>query len=795
MAQANFSPHPGKVMNFASEYVSERTIAATLAACVFALIAPCVGCSGAQTDADMPETSPQGDPDVAVEAARRNVEGSLPGPEQDEAKRKLDVATDRAVQVHVAQAQAAFEQRLLPIVEQEYAKAAKHRPEDQRVVSGKSKLAETRAKGNAALSAARVRLQRLGNRPVQAEERPEWEALLRDLEWLGMWQEQFPGAAELRKEATAAVVLYLLADARLQLALEERDLAEAQAQKALAWDAGNTEVIAFLSEVRGGAQAEALIKRADAAMADGRTETAISLFQDALKALPTSQAARQGLAEAKKRLVTRLLVDARAAQKALKWPQAMALAGQARAAGTEDQKLLVEVNGLRKEINLHAVELLWPKLLAAQAKKFDGAALIYAREVATMVADYKDVAKRLKALEASAADKAGYTVQLSATKVDKLGPEVAQAVLNAQFLALWQQGAWDRRKVILVDKKKKGPVDATLLLDWLLLRVARTQAEEARSKLYLDHVETVANPAHAEARGRQSSALTKLNSASDALRPVQEALNQTQANLHNSQTQLDDIEGKISSEDAQWYKDKVSPCPDGKLNCELTRAHKRWSANVEFYHKAIEAEKKKIAQLEPQFAKLQAEVDARQKAYDDAEKAYAETPQTIRRDVMRKHDYEVTRHKVSIEAQLHAVLREGHGKTQKESSQDAQVKEARDDFSTPKVDMKGTVLEAEKPNGLPEDPTLLADIGGKMLAAVLPLLFKGLETQGDRHFVQAGLAKTEPERVHWLMLAALVSDGLSPEVRLKVQAQLLELTGWRAVDNTIDYEKLPTAAK
>lgn len=783
-------------MNFAGPRASAHFLAVTLTPWVLALCAPCVGCSGAQTDTDVLESSGQGgDPDVAVEAARRNLEGSLPGPEQDEARRKLDVAIDRAVQVHVAQAQAAFEQRLLPVAELEYAKAAKHRPEDQRVVSGKSKLAETRAKGNAALSAARVRLQRLANRPVQAEERPEWEALLRDLEWLAMWQEQFPGAAELRKEASAAVVAYLIADARLQLALEERELAEAQAQKALAWDAGNPDVIAFLSEIRGGSQAEALIKRAEGAMADGRTEVAIGLYQDALKALPSSQGARQGLADAKKKLVTKLLVDARAAQKALKWPQAMALAGQARAVATEDLKLLTEVNGLRKEINLHAVEMLWPKLLAAQAKKFDGAALVYAREVSAMVGDYKDVAKRLKALELSAAEKSGYALQLAASKVDKLGPEVAQASVHAQLLAQWQLGGWDKRKVILVDKRKKGAVDATLQIDWPMLRVTRTQAEEARSKLYLDHVETVANPAHAEARGRQSGALTKLSAASDALRPVQEALNQAQANLHSSQTQLDDIEAKITSEDAQWYKDKVSPCPDTKLNCDLTRGHKRWAANVEFYHKAIEAEKKKIAQLEPQFTKLQADVDARQKAYDEAERAYTETPQTIRRDVMRKHDYEVTRHKLNIEAQLHATLQEGHGKTQKATSQDVQVKETRDDFSTPKVDMKGTVLEAEKPNGLPEDPTLLADVCGKMLATALPLLFKGLETHGDRYFVQAGLAKTEPERVHWLMLAALASEALSPEVRLKVQAQLLELTGWRAIENTIDYEKLPTSAK
>jgi hypothetical protein len=739
------------------------------------------------------------DPDQEVANLERELTEA--GPDSARIQGLLDAARDRAVAFHVDAGGRALRNHELAHAESELQLAVRHAPEDARVTQLRQSLANTRKRVAEAVQTGRARLQKLSGLEPRPEDRGEWLALLADLDELAPWTAEVPDAAHLRQEARDAATVWLLADARQHLAAGNVAEARAALDRAEGLTPGSPQVKAARAEIDGTADTTAVMRQADDLAAQGKHLEARRLYLTVLQRDATHAKARQGALETGKAAVNALLLQAKVAREAGRWPEAIQAANDAVAVGTEDPKLAADARKQAVELNGRLIGGLAQRFQTARARKLDAAALVYAREIVALVGpaaptDSKQVQairKQLARLEAAVQAKASYRLAI-------VQPPVPKGAPAGVATALWQ-GVQARlvaavgKTVALLPKSAKG-ADGSLTLTVPTFLVERATVVETRKKDYLDHSEVVDNPAYAEAQGRQSAALTALNAALDALRPVQDEINAGERDLHQSKLQLAEIEQKIAQEDAAYYKDRPSPCPGGKLDCAQTRGHERWKPNVAYYLKAISKSQAVLQDLEPERLKLQAAVDARQQGFDAAQKVAAETPRRVTREVWLPHEYVVWRHDLAVDATLTVAWSEPAPKGTQPTVVQSQsvVLQKRSDYSSDRVEVKGQVLEPLAVSALPTDPTVVVDVAGRLLDAAMPPVVQALAHHGERFARQAAMAQDDLTRVHFLMLAATSGAALTPLSRAQVLQQLADLTGWHADTGKVDTGRLQLPA-
>ena len=734
-----------------------------------------------------------GDPDQEVANLERELTEA--GPDSARVQAQLDAARDRAVAVHVEAGGRALRNHELGHAEGELQLAMRHLPEDPRVAGLRLSIAGARRQVAQTVTNCRGRLERLAGLEARAEDRGEWLALLADLDELSLWEHELPDAAHVRQEARGPAVTWLLTEAKQQLAAGDGTAARASLDRAEALTPGAPAVALARQAIEGIADVASLLRQADELAAQGKHAQARKLYQQVLARDPGNLAARKAVADGKVLEVRVLLEQVKVERLAGRVDRAIAAANEAVAVGTENAALAAEARKVATDLNGRLIGGLYAKMQAAQGRKLDAAAWLYAREIATLVGpaaatdskQIKDVRKRLAGLEASVQAKAAYRLVLSQGPVPKDAPAGVAAALS-QGARARLTAALGRAVTVLAKASKQA--DGSLAVQVPTFTVNRYTTPEARSKQFLDRTEVVDNAKYFEAQGRQSTALAALTQGLDALRPVQEEINLAQRELHQSKLQLTEIEQKIVSEDTAYYKGRTSPCPGGKLDCPKTRGHERWQANVAYYSKAIAKQEAVLRDLEPERLKMQRIVDEKQAGYDEAVKVAAETPRRVPKEVWLPYDYQVVRHDLAVDATLTVALTQVGAEPVRGQ---AVVQEARSDLASDGVEVKGQVLEPQKASGLPGDATLVADVTGRLLDAALPAVVQLLARHGERFVRLAGAAKDDLTRVHWLVLAAQAGEAMPVETRAQVLQQLADLTGWHADTGKLDVDRLQLA--
>lgn len=751
-------------------------------------------CLGPQYARRAEQQQSEGDVDGAVATLREAVERTPPGPQADLYQRRLNEAIQRALQVHLGAAAEALAHFALATAEREYALAAGYDPHHPEVAAGKARAAEVRTRGAQAIAKVRQLLDELATGEPKLEDRARWHQVIAELRWLHGWSKDFPEAKELRTRAQGPVRAFLLAEARQLRAVEELEAAGAVARMALEWEPNDAEAKAILDEISGLSDVEAQAKAAAQHLAEGRHEQAVAAYRAAFERNPQSYAARQGLAEAQRQWAQELLKEAREAWKAGRAGAAMQAIGKVRGLQVEDPALQAEIAKTARDVFAKARAVLLPRAVQAQGRGWHGAALLYLRTLQALLGEDKDVARLLAKVEPALQAQLAYRLELPPVTLAKGVPAGAATALQSALVRQLEAAGLAQRRVAAVTGKAARNSDGVLAVTLTELDIQRRQEQEARTKDFLDHVDIVDNPAWGEAQGRMATALTALNSASDALRPVVDEVNKAEASLHRLQEQLAEIRKKIKEEDAEHYAGKPSPCKDGGLACPETRGHQRWKQNVEFYETRIVKENDKLAKAGPELRRLQGKVDEAQRAFDEAQKVATETPRRIPREVWLPHAYEVTRHHLKWTAKLRVAWREGPGRgragwTERAAGEQA-LTDTRTDHSTGNVIVKGQVLEPLHESVLPDDASLTVDVAGRLVEGALAPVLDGLYRHAERFLRSAEVAKSDLERVHWLMLAALSKEALPAEQRAAAAGKVFEIAGWHPDTGAVDPDRM-----
>ncbi|MFZ4577651.1 MAG: hypothetical protein ACOYOB_04565 [Myxococcota bacterium] len=757
-----------------------------LAACLAFL----VGCSSAPVaDVDAPVASRvPADIDDAVALAREQLAAAVPGPDADNARGRLAQRLDEAVDHYVQVGDERLVAHDISGAEQAYAKAAAYMADDPRVRQARDRAADVRTQAANIMGNIRVRTQRLAGREGSTEDRPEWQALLADMEWLLSWPDVHPDAAEVVRQAAPSAAKQLVAYARQLAALQEFANAVVQIDAALRWQPGHIEAMGLRAELVAAVEAMSLVQQGNERLAAGRPDEAVALFQQATERSALVTDARQGLIEGRRQWGLRLLAQARATDPKSALTQAIALVAGVRALGADDPTLQADTDALAKQLNALALARLSPRIALAKQKRLPGALFVYSRLAAQLQPGTKDLVKQQRAADKAILGLVEFRIGLKTDKLPKTAPSEVMAILLDRLTQGLNPAGPEAGHVVLATKGGKSAAILKILLP--VFDVRRQTTPEERSKPYLDGIVQVDNPGWFEAQGEKTAALAQLNAASDALRPLLDQLNKSEAALFQLQEQLEALHKKIRDEDQAWYTDKPTPCTDKTLDCPQTRAHQRWAANLEFYTQQIDKENKRLEKLAPDVARRQAEVDKAQKAFDRAEKIAHETPSMTPSEVWMTHTYRVLRHELHLVAEMELTLL--LGRKTLATGRNA-VEDRRSDYETDAVLVRGQVLENQRLPQLPANPQLVTQAIDQLLAVALPPIAAALRTQAEPFVRKAAAAKTDLERVHWLALAALSPHGMSPEAHAQAVAELVELTGYDAVAGRLvaDRLKLP----
>ncbi|MSP92093.1 MAG: hypothetical protein EXR79_09885 [Myxococcales bacterium] len=753
------------------------------AACVAGLALALDGCGATQSVGISEVGVDDGDLDVAIVRTEAALKSTRRADERARLERRLRELRDRGVSEHVLQGDTAFAGRDLLRAEAAYRHAATYVPDDYRVQQGFAKVTQVRARASKAVVDAREALTRWVGTPYRDDNRGAWSNLAVNLDWLGQWERDVPEAASLRQEGTPHVAAFFVWDAQVQAAAGAMDGAIVTLHKALKWAPQHPDAVRLLADWQTTADAATVLKQAQQFVAELRFEDALSLLRRTLERNPGAEAIRLAELDVRKRFVTDRMDAAQVADRAGQLGAAVAALAQARAVGTEDADLALALQKRSLDVDLRAAKRIYPQFQAALSRRLDGAALVFGRTILALLTDYKDVGKRMQAIEAALPQRLVYRVEVVLGTTPKAAPpELGAIVVAAVRRALETAGA-AQHLVVVVPRGAKP--DTTLRVDVPVFSLTWRSDPEERSKSYLDRVDVVDNPDWPTTQGRQTSALAGLNAALDKLRPILDEVNTAEANLHLMQEQLLQIRSRITDEDATWYKTRPSPCKDSSLSCRETRANQRWQANIDYYVTGIERENAKLLRLGPELRRLQQAVDETQKVFDAAQKAAADTPRRQPHEVWKAHGYQVMRHTLAAEARLE--FRIGTGATQ--TFAPAELKETRTDFSTETVMVNGQVLEPQKGNDLPDDASATAELVRTLAAQGLPAVADRLMSHAQRHVDAARTAKTDVERVHHLVMAALSSAALSVAAHAEAVQRLADLTGWRADSGALEFER------
>ncbi len=699
-------------------------------------------------------------------------------------REELQAAGAAAQLTHVDAANRHMNAHDLASAEAELALAANYSVTDTRYLAAKGRVAELR--GRCAMLQGQIRglLMRLEGKPYASADAPLYAQLLDSLEFLLGWQKDYPGVIELRDRAAPLLAGYKAAEARAEWEAGNADAAQARLAEAERWKADHPAVVAARKEQQqhGALAAERAAVRD--LLAAGNHTAALARADQAL----VSHGGDSELV-GMRRKAARVVIDGQLAAAvtdlgAGQWAEAAQKVAQARfIAGTDPELqkgLEVAVPGLQKPMTAALAK----RAASAQSKGWSGSAWWYGQVLAAVLgADAKRDAGQAKLL-GNLSEAARFHVTTRALALDK---PVAAALAADLPAAVVQQSAAAMAKRLLdlgpvaatVNTGKSKQVDGLLQLQWPKLSIERTQAQQKRTKEFLDHTELVDNPEWALAQSKMSAELAKLNAATDEARPLRDTANVAESKLFQLQGQFADVKRKIAEEDKATYANTPSPCADGKLECPQTKAHLRWRANLEYYERRIAEESAKLAVLAPKLRAAQEVEEAAQKRYDAARDIAEKTSRKIPNPVYLPYSYEVTQHRVKIAAQIKLGLTAGTGKTGKPLAEAAPgIDEVLEDFASDTVMIKGQVLEPQHVPTLPDDASLTTGLVHRLVEPAMQPVLDALSRHAGRFVAKADAAKTPDEQGHWLALAWLSRAALGEPERQQVVAKLAAIYGY-----------------
>ncbi len=761
------------------DFAAGTTLVPRAALAVFGAVLA-TACSGPQESTQTPVAAD--DVDGAVVAAERQL-ASADFISAPDAKQALENARDRAIATHADAGQRALRNHDLKSADSECKSAQRYNNSDSRVVDLRAKIASARTTVVNLVASSRQSLQKLSGLERNEADRPAWQALCGDLDELALWEAEFPDAAHVRAEAKRPVAQWFVGEARALRAKGQVDAARAALERAAAVWSDSPDVAALTKEMSGVSDAAPYLAKGDDLAAQGQFALAVQAYREATVRDPASDQAKKSLATALRQQQRSAMDRARQAAAAGRVQDAIAAAQEGAKVQTGDLQADAEAVALSRSVGQALAGWLYDRFATAQKKKLPGAAWVYGREIQVLVGSYRDVDPSMVKLEAQLVATSAFRLQVVSVVPPKKDhpPEGLAAALHQAL-----QGRLDKAlgpSVQVTTQAGQGK----LLADISAFSIKRSAERQERRKPYLDHTVIVDNPAYGEAKGKEAAALTALNVGLDALRPVQDQINDGEKQLFQTKQQLAEIEAKVSTEDAAWYKTRPSPCPDKSLRCPQTRASQRWAANLDYYRKNLDKFAALLTRLEPERLRLQAEVEAKQKLFDEAEKAVTETPVRRPSEVWVPYDYVVWQHQLNVSAKLTMNFQQ---KGAEALHGEATLLQSRSDVATDKVLVKGQMLEPDKPASLPTDPTVVLEGLGQMLDQVLPPVFQRLAHHADPAGLAALEVKDELQRIHQLAIAARGYKAMTPELAQKVLADLLERTGWNMATSEVDAQRL-----
>ena len=765
-----------------------------LLALVWGMIA--TGCSAPAREVGQAAVELPDDPDEKVRRLRKAVAMLPPGPEAELVQAQLGEALQQAVLIHLDLAQRQLREHDLSGAESELVMAASYDAQDPRIIELKGKAAEVRGRCTLALGQVRGLLQRLEGQSYRPEQLAMWQQLAEALGILAEWSVDFAEGVKLRARAAPGLASWKAQEAK-QLWLKG-DVGGAQGclAEAQRWQPDHPEVVA----IRDHMAAQGKIAQVRAAVAEslqqGKYPAALRAAEEALKSYAGDAELLAMRANAANGVAEQWVAAAKSARQAGNPVQAAAALANARQAGSAEPKLIkligVEAAALKKVV----LSTLAKQIAAAQSKGWIGTAWVkYLALQAILGADPKRDAAMLK-LQAAMDRLSSYrlavaTAPLPAPLAKLLPPALVTALNAATAAVVARELQATLQPEMRVTLAKGGPTDGVLQVAWGNLAVGRTQVEESRKKNYLDRTDMVHNPKWNEAQSAQAAGLARLNSATDELRPVLDDVNSAEGKLYQLQNQLQEVRRKIEDENRAYYQGRPSPCPDGKFACPQAHATLRWKANVDYYEKRIAEENGKLEVLAPKLARLQVSADAAKKAYDVAALAAEQAPEKIPNEVWLPYDYSVTIHTLKVAAMLQIKWVQGQGKDALVRWQTSPaLDEVRQDHSCANVIVKGQLLEPQHASALPEDPTLAVELAGRMATPALQPVLAGLRVHAQRWVSRSESARTDDERLHFLMLAWRARAALDPGQLPVIKERLKVLAGLDAEASTIDVQRL-----
>lgn len=735
-------------------------------------------------------------PDDEVAAAREAAEHAPAGPDADRAQARLATAIQKALKFHLDRADLALAGLDLAEAESEIIAAAALDPGDGRVVDLRGKAAEVRSQCTLAIGQVRGLIARLRPNAPRAQDATLWQELAEALTLLGQWASAFPEAAGLRAEAAPLLANWQAFLGEAAFAAADMAKAEQHATAGAAWKADHAAIVALRARLANVGEIVGVRARVKAALDAGQFEVAVREADQALAvhAADAELLAMRATAGAK---AAQLHVDAaKAALKAGQVAQCAAAVAAARQLARADAALGKTLDGLTKEFSKKVEKSLGGRAAALSGKGLNGAAWIsWLALQAVLGPEAKRDAKIAKIdKELNQASRYLLAVEVAPPAKDQakeLPAAMPGQVATATQIAVRSALTGPELVALGLAVVLKGQTDAAITVGWPLWRIARRLEPETRKKDYLDHTDTVHNPAWDEAQARQLAAMAKMNAANDELRPVIEEVNAAEGKLGDLQNQLSEIQKKIASDDADYYRDRPKPCADGTARCPESWASKRWKSNLDYYLRRIDEENKKLEALVPKLNRLQAVADAARKAYDGAVDALERTPRKVPKEVWLPYTYEVTRHLLEVKVRAEFQLRQGAGKAAAIAHQSAPaLDEVRQDFTSGTVIVKGQLLEPQHDSKLPEDATLVAEVAARVLAPALQEVRQLVAQHGERWIAKSEAAKTDDERVHYLVLAWRARGALLADRRELVARRLRDIAGFDAKAGTVDVSRL-----
>lgn len=757
-------------------------------------------CSAGLQTADKPAAAPKPaeaqTPDDEVAAAREAVDNAPEGPQADSARAKLATALQKALKHHIDKATMALAGLALGEAEAEIILAAAYDPADDRVVALRGQAAETRNKCTMALQQAEGLVAKLKNAPLRQQDAALWQELAEALTTVGPWSSDFPGYGQVRSMAGPMLANWMAWQGNAAFDAGDAQKAERFALAAAAWQPDHPAVAALRTKLDTTGRIAAVRARAKEALDGKQPAVALQRADEGLKEFKGDADLLAIRQTAAKQVATAQVEAAKAALKEGNVAKTAAAVAAARQLVKDDAALTKTLDGIVKEFAKKVDKALGGQAAAAAAKGNTGAAYVKLLALQAVLGNDPKRQARLQRLDGDLDQAAQFFVGVDVAALSKEAAKELPAAMPAQVLAATNaavRGALQTASGGATGIKivSKGTVDATVAVAWQQWLIKRRQEQEPRQKDYLDRTEIAHNPAFDDAQAKMTAAMAKMNAANDELRPVVEDVNAAEGKLHDLQNQLADIEKKIAAEDAAYYKDRPMPCPDGTYRCAESWASKRWKPHRDYYSGRLAEENKKLETLSPKLNRLQAAADAAKKAYDDAATTVERTPRQVPKEIWLPYKYEVTKHVVEIKVRGELIFRQGSGKTAAIAHQTApSLDEVRQDYATGNVIVKGQLLEPLHDSKLPEDATLTAEIAGKTLVPALQPVLAQLATHGERWIAKSEAAKSEDERVHYLLLAWRARNALAADRRAMVAKRLTDNAAYDPQTGTVDVSRL-----